>query len=92
MMASFQIPPEQLAKLASENKSPKVIALVSAFTAIGFVSVVLRFFTRAKFVGFLGLEDYFIAISMVGTHSVNDFVALGLWTLYSSFLSQHLHA
>ena len=65
-MESFQVPPERIAKLARENQSPKVIALVSAFTAIGFVSVVLRFFTRVKFVGFLGLEDYFIALSMVG--------------------------
>ena len=65
-MASFYIPPEQLAKLAKENESPKVIALVSVFTGIGLFSVILRFFTRVKFVGFLGLEDYFIAISTVG--------------------------
>jgi hypothetical protein len=66
MSAFAQIPPEVIAQLAKDNKSPQIIALVAAFTALGFVCVVLRFFARIKLVGIVGLEDYFIAISMVG--------------------------
>jgi hypothetical protein len=64
-----QIPPEVIAALAKDNKSPQIIALVAAFTALGFVCVALRFFARIKLVGIVGLEDYFIAISMVRVHS-----------------------
>jgi hypothetical protein len=65
MDAVPQLPPEQLAALAKENQSPKVIALVATFTALAFVCVCLRFLSRIKFVGLVGMEDYFIIISMV---------------------------
>jgi hypothetical protein len=54
-----------IAAMAKDNKSPQIIALVAAFTGLGFVCVVLRFFSRIKLVGIVGLEDYFIALSMV---------------------------
>jgi hypothetical protein len=59
------IPPEVIAALAKDNQSPKIIALVATFTAIGFVAVVLRFFSRIKLVGVVGMEDYTVALSMV---------------------------
>jgi hypothetical protein len=66
MSAPFQLPPpEVLAAMAKENQSPKVIALIGVFTGISFVCVVLRFFTRIKFIEMVGIEDYFIGISVV---------------------------
>lgn len=61
-----EIPPAQLAILAKEDQGPKVIGLVVAFTAFAFICVILRFFTSIKLRRSLGLEDYFIGISMVG--------------------------
>ena len=63
----MQVPPEVIAAMAKENQSPLIIGIVSAFTALAFVCVLLRFFSRIKFVGIVGLEDYFIAFSMVST-------------------------
>lgn len=59
-----KIPPEVLAVLAKEDQGPKVVGIVVAFTVLAFLCVVLRFFTRIKYT-MLGLEDYFIALSMV---------------------------
>ncbi|KAF2735190.1 hypothetical protein EJ04DRAFT_491971 [Polyplosphaeria fusca] len=65
-MSGFpQLPPEVLAALAKENQSPKVIALIATFTGISFFFVVLRFFTRIKFIEMVGIEDYFIGISVL---------------------------
>lgn len=61
-----QVPPEVIAALAKENRSPVIISIVAAFTKLGFGCVLLRFFSRIKLVGIVGLEDYFIAIFMVG--------------------------
>lgn len=61
-----QIPPEVIAELAKDNQSPLIIGVVSAFTALAFVCVLLRFYARIKLVGVVGLEDYFIVFSMVG--------------------------
>ncbi|KAH7389433.1 hypothetical protein DE146DRAFT_162982 [Phaeosphaeria sp. MPI-PUGE-AT-0046c] len=60
-----QIPPEVIAELAKDNQSPLIIGVVSAFTALAFVCVLLRFYARIKLVGIVGLEDYFIVFSMV---------------------------
>ncbi|PVI08162.1 hypothetical protein DM02DRAFT_511306 [Periconia macrospinosa] len=60
-----KIPPEVLAEMAKEDISHKVIVCVGAFTAMGFISVFLRMFSRAKFVGLVGLEDYLIILSMI---------------------------
>lgn len=59
------VPDEVIAAMAKESRSPTIIAIVAAFTALGFVCVVLRFFARIKLVGVVGWEDYTIAISMV---------------------------
>jgi hypothetical protein len=65
-MSGFpQVPPEVVDGLAKENRSPIIIGIVAAFTGLGFVCVLLRFFSRVKLVGIVGLEDYIIAISMV---------------------------
>lgn len=60
-----KLPPEQLAALAAEDQSPKVLALVITFTSLAFICVILRFFTRLNFTKLVGWEDYFIAASMV---------------------------
>lgn len=60
-----KVSPEVIAALAKENRSPEVITIVAAATALGLVCVVLRFYSRVKYVGFVGMEDYFIALSMV---------------------------
>ncbi|KAH4107913.1 hypothetical protein HBI80_129120 [Parastagonospora nodorum] len=65
MSAFPQVPPEVIASLAKDNKSPLIIGLVAGSTGLGFICVVLRFFSRIKLVGIVGLEDYFIALSMV---------------------------
>lgn len=59
-----KIPPAVLAVLAKEDQGPKVVGIVVAFTVLAFICVLLRFFARIKFT-LLGLEDYFIALSMV---------------------------
>ncbi|KAH7389284.1 hypothetical protein DE146DRAFT_724657 [Phaeosphaeria sp. MPI-PUGE-AT-0046c] len=59
-----KIPPEVLAILAKEDQGPKVVGLVVAFTVLAFICVLLRFFARIKFT-IVGLEDYFIALSML---------------------------
>jgi hypothetical protein len=69
MSAYPQVPPEVIAALAKENKSPLIVGLVSGSTALAFVCVLLRFFSRVKLVGIVGLEDYFIALSMVSHRS-----------------------
>jgi hypothetical protein len=60
-----QVPPEVIAALAKENRSPVIIGICIGATVLGFVCVILRFFARIRLVGLVGLEDYFIAISMV---------------------------
>ncbi|KAH8722918.1 hypothetical protein GQ44DRAFT_774445 [Phaeosphaeriaceae sp. PMI808] len=64
MSAFPQLPPEVVAALAKENRSPQVIGIVSAFTGLAFVCLLLRFYARIKLVGIVGMEDYFIVISM----------------------------
>ncbi|KAF2729870.1 hypothetical protein EJ04DRAFT_580293 [Polyplosphaeria fusca] len=59
-----QIPPEQLAALRNENLGPTVVVVVSVFSAIAFIFVCLRFYARLKVIRNVGLEDYFIAISL----------------------------
>jgi hypothetical protein len=60
-----QVPPEVIGALAKENRSPVIIGVCIGATVLGFVCVLLRFFSRIKLVGIVGLEDYFIALSMV---------------------------
>ncbi|KAF2277553.1 uncharacterized protein EI97DRAFT_457554 [Westerdykella ornata] len=62
-----QLPPEMIAALAKEDQSPQIIGVVAAFTAIAFVCVVLRFFVRITMVRIVGMEDYFMAISMLSS-------------------------
>lgn len=65
-MSGFpQVPPEVVAALAKDNRSPQIIAIVSAFTGLGFVCVVLRFWSRIKLLHIVGMEDYLIVLSMV---------------------------
>jgi hypothetical protein len=65
-MSGFpQVPPEVIAAMAKDNQSPLIIGIVASFTALAFVCVLLRFFSRIKLVGIVGMEDYFIVISMV---------------------------
>ncbi|KAH7117917.1 hypothetical protein B0J11DRAFT_441449 [Dendryphion nanum] len=59
-----QIPPEQLAILRAEDMGPTCKAIVFAFTIIAFISVFLRFYTRALLMKTVGIEDYFILASM----------------------------
>lgn len=63
--AQAQIPPEQLAMLAKENRGPMTAALVITFTAFAFVCVLLRFAARVETPKMLGWEDLTIAVSMV---------------------------
>lgn len=68
MSAPFpQVPPEVIAALAKENRSPLIIGLTAGFTGLALVSVLLRFFTRIKFVGVVGSEDYLVTLSMVSS-------------------------
>lgn len=65
-MSGFaDIPPEVIAALAKDNRSPLIIGICAGATALGFIFVLLRFFSRIKLVGLVGLEDYIIAVSMV---------------------------
>jgi hypothetical protein len=69
-MSGFpQVSPEVIAAMAKDNQSPLIIGIVASFTAVAFVCVLLRFFSRIKLVGIVGMEDYFIVISMVSTLS-----------------------
>ncbi|RAR01419.1 hypothetical protein DDE82_006521 [Stemphylium lycopersici] len=45
------IPPEQLAALAKEDLGPLTKSIVIVFTAIAFIAVCLRIFTRLRFIG-----------------------------------------
>ena len=60
-----QIPPEQLAILKAEDMGPTCNAIVISFTIIAFISVSLRFYTRAILVRNVGWDDYCILLSMV---------------------------
>ncbi|KAF2183865.1 hypothetical protein K469DRAFT_581164 [Zopfia rhizophila CBS 207.26] len=60
-----QLSPAQLAALKKEDKGPTTIAICVAFTIFSFICVSLRVFTRIKYVRDIGLEDYFIALSML---------------------------
>lgn len=85
-----QIPPEVIAELAKDNQSPLIIGVVSAFTALAFVCVLLRFYARIKLVGIVGLEDYFIVISMVSQYYIGQPISLCLYASRSSrSLLQH---
>lgn len=85
-----QIPPEVIAELAKDNQSPLIIGVVSAFTALAFVCVLLRFYARIKLVGIAGLEDYFIVLSMVSGHIFEgSHIVL---TTFRSFRSSLQHA
>ncbi|KAL1795429.1 hypothetical protein ACET3X_005653 [Alternaria dauci] len=60
-----QIPPEQLAALAKEDRGPLTKSIVIAFTCISGICVALRIITRLQFLGrALGWEDYTIVCSM----------------------------
>lgn len=43
--------PEQLAVLAKDDQGPLTKSIVIAFTTLAFVAVVLRIFTRLRYVG-----------------------------------------
>jgi hypothetical protein len=62
------ITPSALAYLAREDQGPRTIGLVATFTALGFIAVCLRIFTRLRFAIHIGWEDYFIVMSMVSYH------------------------
>jgi hypothetical protein len=76
MSAYPQVPPEMIAALARENKSPLIIGLVAGSTGLAFFCVLLRFFSRVKLVGIVGLEDYLIALAMVSQLSNRRTVGL----------------
>jgi hypothetical protein len=64
------IPPEQLAAMAQEDQGPLTKSIVAAFTCIALVCIVLRLFTRLRYLGrALGWEDYTIVVSMVSQSS-----------------------
>jgi hypothetical protein len=86
------VPPEVIAAMAKDNQSPLIIGIVSAFTALAFVCVLLRFFSRIKLVGIVGMEDYFIALSMVSAQSCHQCKGLYLPTASSSSQSALRHA
>jgi hypothetical protein len=65
MSGSPQLLPEQLAQMAKEDVTHKVIVLVATFTTLGFVCVCLRFFSRVKMLNLIGPEDFLIGFSMV---------------------------
>lgn len=60
-----QLPPAQLDILAKENRGPGSVGLVVTFTVLAFICVGLRLFSQFYLVRNVGLEDYFITISMV---------------------------
>lgn len=61
----MDISPQQIKVLSKEDQAPKIIAIVVSFTVLTFLFVALRIFTRLKYTGYVGLEDYFIGLSMV---------------------------
>ncbi|KNG50336.1 hypothetical protein TW65_02271 [Stemphylium lycopersici] len=62
------IPPEQLAALAKEDLGPLTKSIVIVFTAIAFIAVCLRIFTRLRFIGRqLGWEYLFWSIIFYNT-------------------------
>lgn len=43
--------PEQLAVLAKDDQGPLTNSIIIAFTTLAFIAVVLRIFTRLRYVG-----------------------------------------
>jgi hypothetical protein len=79
-----QLPPEQLAILAQEDYGPLSRNIVYAFTAIAFVSVSLRPYTRLRYLA-VGWEDYIIVVSMVCCPAA--LVILSILTVVFQFFS-----
>lgn len=60
-----ELPHEQIAHLREEDLGLQQFAVAVAFTILACVTVCLRIFTRMRLVHLVGLEDYFIVLSMV---------------------------
>jgi hypothetical protein len=59
------IPPAELEFLKGQTKGPATTIIVIVFTALAFVTVVLRFVTRFIITRNAGIEDYTIGAAMV---------------------------
>lgn len=64
---AHQMNPEQLAALQKQNIGHVSTAVVISFTILSLLCVVLRFYTRLSLLRKVGVEDYFIAVSMVSS-------------------------
>ncbi|KAF1841118.1 uncharacterized protein K460DRAFT_347785 [Cucurbitaria berberidis CBS 394.84] len=59
-----ELTPEQIARLREQNLGPQQFAIVVVFTLLALITVCLRVYTRMRLVHLVGLEDYFIVLSM----------------------------
>ena len=61
----MNLSPDEIERLRGESKRPAALGIIIAFTVIAFIFVSLRMTTRFMVIRNPGLEDYFMAISMV---------------------------
>ncbi|PSN60889.1 hypothetical protein BS50DRAFT_505234 [Corynespora cassiicola Philippines] len=60
-----QIPPQELARLAGEDRGPLVKILVISFTSFAFTAVALRCYSRINYYPRVTWDDWFILLAMV---------------------------
>ncbi|KAK7185407.1 hypothetical protein DPSP01_001972 [Paraphaeosphaeria sporulosa] len=68
-----ELPTEEQAKLAKENRSFEIIVIVSSFTIFAMIAVGLRLFTRLKITKMFGQEDVFIIFAMASAIALGGF-------------------
>ena len=55
----------EIAALASEDRGTQLLAIIWVFTALAVITVSLKLFTRFHVLHALGLDDFFIFLSLV---------------------------
>ncbi|KAF2197616.1 hypothetical protein GQ43DRAFT_380589 [Delitschia confertaspora ATCC 74209] len=70
-MADVTLSPE----IAAQNKGPAIVATSCSLTALATVFVAARLFTRAKLIGKMGLDDWFLLGAIICSY-----ISLGLST------------
>lgn len=51
--------------MAVDDRGPELLAIIWVFTALAIIIVTLKLFTRQQFLQGLGLDDFFIFLSLV---------------------------
>lgn len=61
--------------MADDNQGPELLAIIWTFTAISIATVILKLFTRRRFLQGLGWDDFFIFISLVSSYLLVAIIA-----------------